>query len=985
MLDYETNQEHSITVLVTSSDGSTDTQSFTINVLNVNDNPVVVTDSDATANEINENTSNGSTVGVTGLGVDGDTGTTITNYALTDDADGRFTIDAAGVVTVADADAIISSDGSYSITIEAISSDGSVNTADFVIDVVANDPPIAQANTVSALEDTEYVFNTDDFTFTDAQGDALDSITIESLEANGSLRYDDGTGFRDVVIGDTISAADIAAGNLVFVPFPEASGSNYDAFTFTVNDGQDSSTAAATMTIDVAAVNDSDISPLTDSDASANVVQAGSGSGVYVGVTGFADDIDTEDTVTYSFDNNTLTSDDGRFVIDPNTGEVTTTGTDIATTGSHSFTLRATSTDGSSDDETFTVDIVNAEDDFAVVHESALDDGTGSVETVFDSQGEIDQDVANGEGTIVATGNLLANDVGASSITDIAGGTLNNGVYTVSSEYGTLVVDLSGNYTYTLNGSADHSGVGEDVSLVDQFSYTSDVGGPSNLNITIVDDVTIVTDVVANVAELETQSYNLVFTLDVSGSMANNSGTINFTDGSSLTRLDIAQESLISLAEEYFSQSDAVSISFITFSTDATLVGTYTDLASFSTAVNSTTAGGGTNYELALAEVVDVLDSDGDGDIDNTTDTTITYFLSDGNPTSGDTVSPEVSSGWSALLDNPNNTIDSIGVGIGTGISDTQYLDAIHNVDADGSGEVDGAVIVPDLRNLESELLSTVPASFGGSVLLSGNVSTVEFGADGGFVQNIEIMVDSDGDNIPDTLVTFSYDPTENAGAGSITNDGGYGDVAGSNLTLNDSTGFVYGTLIFQLDTGDYTYYAASSVEEGDTFSLDFTASDNDGDTNGPATLTINIVDGEPVANNDTDTLFGNSSELEGNVISGIGTDSGVSLGEAFTSFATQGAGVDNGVDNAQVTSINYRGDNIDLTVDSSGTNVFASNGSGAYDYTVVDGELTITNSDSSSLVFNSAGYYSFTPTIAPGTITHLSDLTVRDILGLFC
>src|SRR5258708_9295880 len=41
LLDYETATSHTITVLATSSDGSTNSADFTIAVTNLNDNPVV--------------------------------------------------------------------------------------------------------------------------------------------------------------------------------------------------------------------------------------------------------------------------------------------------------------------------------------------------------------------------------------------------------------------------------------------------------------------------------------------------------------------------------------------------------------------------------------------------------------------------------------------------------------------------------------------------------------------------------------------------------------------------------------------------------------------------------------------------------------------------------------------------------------------------------------------------------------------------------
>ena len=134
-LDYETATSHTITVLATSSDGSTNSDDFTINVTNVNDNLVVgPTDSNVAANTVAEDAIVGATVGVTALATDADVGATII-YSLDDDAGGLFAIDAnTGVVTVAAA-LDYETATSHTITVLATSSDGSTNSDDFTINV----------------------------------------------------------------------------------------------------------------------------------------------------------------------------------------------------------------------------------------------------------------------------------------------------------------------------------------------------------------------------------------------------------------------------------------------------------------------------------------------------------------------------------------------------------------------------------------------------------------------------------------------------------------------------------------------------------------------------------------------------------------------------------------------------------------------------------------------------------------------------------
>ena len=57
-----------------------------------------------------------------------------------------------------------------------------------------------------------------------------------------------------VAAGSSVEVGKI--GDLAFKPAADANGTGYASFTFTVSDGEDASTPANTMTIDVTAVND---------------------------------------------------------------------------------------------------------------------------------------------------------------------------------------------------------------------------------------------------------------------------------------------------------------------------------------------------------------------------------------------------------------------------------------------------------------------------------------------------------------------------------------------------------------------------------------------------------------------------------------------------------------------------------------------------------------------------------------------------------
>ncbi|WP_295449369.1 cadherin-like domain-containing protein, partial [uncultured Thiodictyon sp.] len=141
---------------------------------------------------------------------------------------------------------------------------GSVNetlpTA-FTITVTAvNDAPAGANNAVIVAEDGSHTFTAAEFGFSDAiDGNALSGVVITSLPLHGTLT-NNGIALS---AGDAVSAANIAAGKLVFAPVANANGTGYGNFTFQVQDdggiangGINTDPSAKTMTINVTPVND---------------------------------------------------------------------------------------------------------------------------------------------------------------------------------------------------------------------------------------------------------------------------------------------------------------------------------------------------------------------------------------------------------------------------------------------------------------------------------------------------------------------------------------------------------------------------------------------------------------------------------------------------------------------------------------------------------------------------------------------------------
>jgi len=800
--------------------------------------------------------------------------------------------------------------GGDTISYTIVDARGQSSTTTVTVSVtLPNDVPVATDDTLAAVEDTPLTgtLATNDT----PSGDGGNVWALASGPANGSVTVNaDGT----------------------FSYTPDANYNGPDSFTYTITDA-DGDVSTATATINVAPVSDGQ--PVAVNDAFTTTL------GTPIIIT--AGQLLSNDSLPDHAKITALTPPSSGTLVDNGNGTWTYT---PASTGLANFTYTLTDDDGQTSTANVGVTVFAPRDDLATVNESALPDGTGG-------------------GTRYASGNLLANDGGGTSISNINGITDGSagdtdsraGYIGVTTSLGKLIVDVAGagvgDYSYTLNAAADNSAPANDLGVTEVFNYTSNLTSAA-LRVNVVDDAPLASERVVNVVEGAVPDYNLVLVLDVSGSMTtasaggevreiNADGSVSIT-----TRLDLAKQAMIELVEAYFNQGQNVSIKLIEFSSSATILNgnvAFTDKEAAIAAINGMTGSGGTNYEAALTSTQAAF-----GTIDPSVENLV-YFISDGVPSVGNITDPVGASGYDAFI--AGNNIKSYGVGIGTGIADTTFLDDIHNVDADLSGAEDSAIIVPDLNQLADTLLSTVPVVVGGNLVATGSVGSV-LGADGGSVQTIVVQLDSNGDGSPDQNVTFSYNET----TGQITHTAGFLPAvpAGDLLTLDASKGFNFGTLTFNFSTGDYTYFTGGAASQGDSFDVVFVARDGDGDTTDPTRVSFNVVDGKPVANDDFDTLFANHSVFQGNVVSGVGTDGGLALNADLLEFSSQGRGVDQAPDDARVSSITFLGQSYDLTVDSSGS------GAG-YSYTISGGQLVWTHdSDGSSLVFNRDGYYEYHP-----------------------
>ncbi len=136
------------------------------------------------------------------------------------------------------------------------------DTASILVSGV-NDAPSGTDQTLSLDEDVAYAFSAADFGFTDlAEGDSFAGIVVSGLTGGGVLR----NGAQVLVGGETVTAAEIAASQLVFTPAADAHGPGHATFLFqvmddggTANGGIDTDATANTLTLDVQSVNDAPI------------------------------------------------------------------------------------------------------------------------------------------------------------------------------------------------------------------------------------------------------------------------------------------------------------------------------------------------------------------------------------------------------------------------------------------------------------------------------------------------------------------------------------------------------------------------------------------------------------------------------------------------------------------------------------------------------------------------------------------------------
>ncbi|WP_439889384.1 DUF5801 repeats-in-toxin domain-containing protein [Pseudomonas sp. MBLB4123] len=329
---------------------------------------------------------------------------------------------------------------------------------------------------------------------------------------------------------------------------------------------------------------------------------------------------------------------------------------------------------------------------------------------------------------------------------------------------------------------------------------------------------------------------NLLIVLDNSGSMGNGSGV------GGMTRLEVAKNALLELFEQYDALGN-VKVSFVSFSTNATIEEVWVNIADAKAALLALNPTNLTNYDDALIDAITAYGQTGSdggklasGNVQN-----VAYFLSDGFPNapsgdSGISNAPGTAAGWPTPYSNGGvseeqawinfltaNNIRAYALGMGTGVDASALNPIAYNGTNGGSNT--NAIVVNDFNDLTATLVATAQAS-----PLIGNLTTGGgFGADGGFVRTL--LVEGK---------TYTYDKVTNSfvASGPGPNNG---SLSGATLTVSMGAG---AGIAVNMLTGAYTYTPPSAINMVIAASIAFTLMDNDGDT-ASANLNISISPGQ--------------------------------------------------------------------------------------------------------------------------------------------
>ena len=843
------NGDADFTYTVTDGDLTSNTATVTVDVAAVNDAPVAADDS-LMATEDTPVTYTAAQLLGNDSDVDGDS---LTIASVSSGTGGTAELNPDGTVTFTpNADFNGDADFTYTVTDGDLTS----NTATVTVDVAAvNDAPVAADDSLMATEDTPVTYTAAQLLGNDSDVDG-DSLTIASVSS--------GTGGTAELNPD---------GTVTFTPNADFNG---DAdFTYTVTDG-DLTSNTATVTVDVAAVNDAPVA----ADDSLMATEDTPVTYTAAQLLGNDSDVDGDSLTIASVSSGT----GGTAELNPDGTVTFTPNADF--NGDADFTYTVTDGDLTSNTATVTVDVAAVNDAPVAADDSLM--ATEDTPVTY------------------TAAQLLGND------SDVDGDSLT--IASVSSGTGgTAELNPDGTVTFTPN--ADFNGDAD-------FTYTVTDGDLTSNTATVTVDVAAVNDapVAADDSLMATEDTPVTYTAaqllgndsDVDGDSLtiasvssgtggtaelNPDGTVTFTpnadfngdadftytvtDGdltsnTATVTVDVAavNDAPVAADDSLMATEDTP----VTY-TAAQLLGNDSDVDGDSLTIASVSSGTGGTAELNPDGTVTFTpNADFNGDAD------FTYTVTDGDLTSNTaTVTVDVA----AVNDAPVAADDSLMATEDTPVTYTaaQLLGNDSDVDGDsltiasvssgtgGTAELnpDGTVTFTPNADFNGDADFTYTVTDGD---LTSNTATVT--VDVAAVNDAPVAAD-------DSLMATEDTPVTYTAAQLLGNDS---DVDGDSLTIASVSSGTGGTA--ELNPDGTVTFTPNADFNGDA---DFTYTVTDGDlTSNTATVTVDVaaVNDAPVAANDSlmateDTpvtytaaqLLGNDSDVDGDSLTIASVSSG--------------------------------------------------------------------------------------------------------------
>ncbi|WP_321469748.1 VCBS domain-containing protein [Halarcobacter sp.] len=430
---------------------------------------------------------------------------------------------------------------------------------------------------------------------------------------------------------------------------------------------------------------------------------------------------------------------------------------------------------------------------------------------------------------------------------DISSGSENKAVAIGSNSEGEVIrVELnSGNTTVNTQGTSAPSTVSYEVTISqpldhpvnsteDTVSFDFDVTlsdgvytpATGTISVTIEDDMPTSSDASIEI-NVSSQPVNLVFTLDISGSM-----------GQSGDRLSKAIEAIEDLVAEYESQGKEVYTQLNTFSTTAqTPVSGWLDSETLSTELAKLSSGGYTNYEAALEQTEENYTTPTNGG------NTYVYFLSDGVPT------VELEDRTS----NPDDTTygyrqDCIdGVTYNTGYLDANRLEAWEDFISDSANNIANVYAIG--IDMDSDTYLKLISS-NASVVDSDNLSANLIGTVVNETGSLDFSFGADG---PADDLAFTWETPVVTGDDSSSISW---NIIGGTLLV----GTIAGEVVIKVEATDIDtdnpQYKITNLDSGidiDNISIPYKVTDGDGDS---VTSTLDITVNTPTIIEDTNVIL---------------------------------------------------------------------------------------------------------------------------------